>query len=39
MDDLERQKAEITARMAVETPPLPDVNPNIAESTGTRSNN
>ena len=31
MDDLERQKAEITARIAVETPPLPDVNPNIAE--------
>jgi site-specific DNA recombinase len=31
MDDLERQKAEIVARIAVETPPLPDVNPNIAE--------
>jgi site-specific DNA recombinase len=31
MDDLERQKAEITARIAVETPPLPDVSPNIAE--------
>jgi hypothetical protein len=31
MDDLERQKAEITAGLAVETPPLPDVNPNIAE--------
>jgi site-specific DNA recombinase len=31
MDDLEHQKAEITARIAAETPPLPDVNPNIAE--------
>lgn len=31
MDDLELQKAEIAARIAVETPPLPDVNPNIAE--------
>ena len=31
MDDLERQKSEIMARIAVETPPLPDVNPNIAE--------
>ncbi len=31
MDDLERQKAEIMARIAVETTPLPDVNPNIAD--------
>jgi site-specific DNA recombinase len=31
MNDLEKQKAEITARIAVEIPPLPDVNPNIAE--------
>jgi site-specific DNA recombinase len=31
MDDLERQKADIIARIAIESPPLPDVNPNIAE--------
>ena len=31
MDGLERQKTEIVARIAIETPALPDVNPNIAE--------
>lgn len=31
MDDLERQKADIIARLAAETPTLPDVNPNVAD--------
>ncbi len=31
MDDLERHKAEILTRIAVDAPPLPDVNPNIGE--------